>query len=39
MAGGWAFGLTGMLFSVPVVYLIYGLVRELYIQLKEFEII
>ncbi len=39
MAGGWAFGLTGMLFSVPVVYLIYGIVRELYKQLKEFEII
>ena len=39
MAGGWAFVLTGMSLSVPVVYLIYGLVRELYKQLKEFEII
>ncbi len=39
LAGGWAFGLIGMLVSVPLVYLIYSLVKVLYTNLKEFKMI
>jgi predicted PurR-regulated permease PerM len=39
MAGGFVFGIIGMLFSVPVVFLIYSLFRILHQNLKAFEII
>lgn len=39
LAGGWAWGLIGMLISVPVVYLIYSMIKVLYINLKEFKLI
>ncbi len=39
LAGGWAFGLLGMLVSVPVVYLIYSVTRVLFLNLKEFKMI
>lgn len=39
IAGGLTFGLLGMLVSVPVVFLTTGLVKELFKNLKEFEII
>jgi predicted PurR-regulated permease PerM len=39
LAGGWAFGLVGMLVSVPIVYLVYSLTKVLYTNLKEFNII
>lgn len=39
LAGGWAWGLIGMLVSVPIVYLIYSVTRVLYINLKEFKMI
>lgn len=39
MAGGWAFGLLGMLVSVPIVFLLYSVTKVLYINLKEFKMI
>jgi predicted PurR-regulated permease PerM len=39
MAGGFVFGIVGMLFSVPVVFLVYSLIRILHQNLKAFEII
>jgi predicted PurR-regulated permease PerM len=39
LAGGWAWGIVGMLVSVPVVYLIYGVTRVIVINLKEFKMI
>jgi predicted PurR-regulated permease PerM len=39
MAGGFVFGIIGMLFSVPVVFLVYSLFRILHQNLKAFEII
>jgi len=39
LAGGWAWGIVGMLVSVPVVYLVYGVMKELYTNLKEFKMI
>jgi predicted PurR-regulated permease PerM len=39
LAGGWAWGLIGMLVSVPVVYLVYGVTRVLFTNLKEFKMI
>jgi predicted PurR-regulated permease PerM len=39
LAGGWAGGLIGMLVSVPVVYLIYGLLKVLYINLRDFKML
>jgi predicted PurR-regulated permease PerM len=39
LAGGWAWGLVGMLVSVPIVFLIYGVTRILYVNLKEFKMI
>jgi predicted PurR-regulated permease PerM len=39
LAGGWAWGIIGMLVSVPVVYLIYGVMKELYTNLKAFKMI
>ncbi len=39
MAGGFAFGLLGMFLSVPIVFLVKGVVQVLYKNLKEFEII
>ena len=39
LAGGWAWGLLGMLVSVPLVYLIYSFTKVLYINLKEFKVI
>jgi len=39
LAGGWAWGLIGMLVSVPIVYLVYSITRVLYINLKEFKMI
>lgn len=39
IAGGWVWGLMGMLFSVPIVYLIYSVTRVMYINLKEFKMI
>jgi len=39
LAGGWAWGLIGMLVSVPIVYLIYGVIKVLYINLREFNLI
>ncbi|MFB3845133.1 MAG: AI-2E family transporter [Candidatus Cloacimonadaceae bacterium] len=39
LAGGWAFGLVGMLVSVPIVYLVYSIINVLYINLKAFKMI
>lgn len=39
IAGGFAFGLLGMLLSVPAVFLLRGLIQVLYKNLKEFQII
>jgi predicted PurR-regulated permease PerM len=39
LAGGWAWGLIGMLVSVPIIFLVYGVTRVLYLNLKEFQII
>lgn len=39
LAGGWFGGIIWMLFSVPLVYIVYSLVRELYINLKQFRLI
>lgn len=39
MAGGFVFGIVGMLVSVPVVFLVYSLFRILHQNLKAFEII
>jgi predicted PurR-regulated permease PerM len=39
MAGGFVFGIVGMLLSVPVVFLVYSLFRILHQNLKAFEII
>jgi predicted PurR-regulated permease PerM len=39
LAGGWAYGLLGMLFSVPLVYLIYSLSKVVYTNLKQFKMI
>ncbi len=39
IAGGYLFGILGMFLSVPVVFLVRGLVMVMYRNLKEFEII
>ncbi|MCD4651193.1 MAG: AI-2E family transporter [Candidatus Cloacimonetes bacterium] len=39
IAGGFVFGLLGMLLSVPILFLVRGIVSELYQNLKEFDII
>jgi len=39
LAGGWAWGFIGMLVSVPIVYLVYSMVKVLYVNLKEFKLI
>jgi predicted PurR-regulated permease PerM len=39
LAGGWAWGIVGMLVSVPVVYLVYGVMKVLYTNLKEFKML
>ena len=39
IAGGYAFGILGMLFAVPIVFLIKTIVEVSYKSLKEFEII
>ncbi len=39
MAGGFVFGIVGMLFSVPVVFFVYSIIRILHQNLKAFEII
>lgn len=39
LAGGWAYGLMGMLISVPFVYLVYSVTRVLYINLRDFKMI
>jgi len=39
LAGGWFGGIIWMLVSVPLVYIVYSLVRELYINLKQFRLI
>jgi predicted PurR-regulated permease PerM len=39
IAGGYAFGVLGMIFAVPVVYLIKVIVQVSYKSLKEFEVI
>ncbi|MFO7659887.1 MAG: AI-2E family transporter, partial [Candidatus Cloacimonadaceae bacterium] len=39
LAGGWAYGLIGMLVSVPIVYLVYSVTRVLYISLRDFKMI
>lgn len=39
LAGGWYGGILWMLISVPLVFLVYQLVRVLYTNLKEFRII
>ncbi len=39
LAGGWAWGILGMLISVPLVYLVFGVMKELFTNLKEFKMI
>jgi predicted PurR-regulated permease PerM len=39
LAGGYAFGLLGMLFAVPIVFLIKEIVNILVVNLRKFEII
>lgn len=39
LAGGWAGGLVGMLVSVPLVYLVYGILKVLFINLRDFEML
>lgn len=39
IAGGWAWGLFGMLVSVPLVYLIYNVIKVLYLNLRDYELI
>ncbi|PKN80215.1 MAG: AI-2E family transporter [Candidatus Cloacimonetes bacterium HGW-Cloacimonetes-1] len=39
LAGGWYGGIIWMLISVPLVYLIYSVVKVLYVNLKKFQLI
>jgi len=39
LAGGWAWGILGMLISVPLVYLVYGVMKVLYTNFKAFKMI
>ncbi|MDZ4182795.1 MAG: AI-2E family transporter [Candidatus Cloacimonadaceae bacterium] len=39
LAGGWFGGIIWMLISVPLVYIVYNLVKVLYINLKQFRLI
>ncbi|HNX37609.1 MAG TPA: AI-2E family transporter [Candidatus Cloacimonadota bacterium] len=39
IAGGWIGGILWMLISVPLVYIVYSLVRALYLNLRSFKII
>jgi predicted PurR-regulated permease PerM len=39
LAGGWAWGIVGMLVSVPVLYLVYSVTKVLITNLKEFKMI
>ena len=39
LAGGWYGGIIWMLISVPLVYLIYNVVKVLYVNLKRFQLI
>jgi len=39
LAGGWFGGILWMLISVPLAYMVYSLVRELYTNLKKFRLI
>jgi predicted PurR-regulated permease PerM len=39
LAGGWFGGIIWMLISVPLVYMVYSLVKELYLNLRQFRLI
>ncbi|MDP2172802.1 MAG: AI-2E family transporter [Candidatus Cloacimonadaceae bacterium] len=39
LAGGWFGGIIWMLISVPLVYIVYSLVKVLYVNLKQFRLI
>lgn len=39
LAGGWFGGILWMLISVPLVYMVYSLIKELYVNLKQFRLI
>jgi len=39
LAGGWSAGILGMLVSVPIVYLVYNVLKVLYVNLKEYKLL
>ena len=39
LAGGWFGGILWMLISVPLVFMVYSLIRALYINLKQFQLL
>lgn len=39
LAGGWSYGIIGMLISVPIVYLVYNIIKVLYINFQEYKML